>query len=281
MATQAVEVPINTWPDFLKHCDGLDIGSPLNPAYWFRGQADATWLLQPALARAPLKAGLNAQQTIQLEKAARQRFRKLAHLHLPSTVLPQEKDIVTWWMLMQHYGVPTRCLDWTDSPFVALYFAVQEEWDLPGAVWIVHPNTVMTSFLKTLTKKYMDKLTKDSSKAFLDPNSKSLLYFLGPKTHTDRMAAQQTQTSICLQVLADQAKVIAEAIQDSKHHGALTKLIIPATLKPEFLHRLRTMNVTASALFPGIDGLGKSVAELIQLGCWHKTSGKHDAGKKE
>ena len=139
----------------------------------------------------------------------------------------------------------------------------------------------MASFEKTLKEKYMDKLAKGSREDFLDPKAKSVLYFLGPKTHTDRMAAQQTQTSICLQVLADQAKVIAEAIQDSKHPGALTKLIIPATLKPEFLHRLRTMNVTASALFPGIDGLGKSVAELIQLGCWHETSGKHDTEKKE
>jgi len=41
---------------------------------------------------------------------------------------------------------------------------------------------------------------------------------------------------------------------------------IPHDKKPEFLLRLKEMNITGATLFPGVDGLGQSVKELISLG---------------
>jgi FRG domain-containing protein len=51
--------------------------------------------------------------------------------------LPRRSDGLSWLFLMQHYGAPTRLLDWTENPLVALYFSVNEQLDQDGELWIL------------------------------------------------------------------------------------------------------------------------------------------------
>ena len=61
-------------------------------------------------------------------------------------------------------------------------------------------------------------------------------------------------------------RLLTEAAAATDRRLPFLKLIVPKDLKREFLRKLRRMNITAHALFPGLDGLGRSVGELIQLG---------------
>ncbi len=171
---------------------------------------------------------------------------------------------------MQHYGAPTRILDWTRSLFVALYFAVEEYSEKDGAVWAVHLRTV---------RKWMEKTYKDyrppgafdnEAEHYWNDSADERLYVLVPKTLTDRMGAQQTAFSISPNALCDHGQILYNATAEAEG-DVFTKILIPAGLKPECLRRLREMNVTARALFPGIDGLGRSAGELTKLRCWRPT----------
>jgi len=93
---------------------------------WFRGHGDADWKLTP-------KLYLGAD-----EEEIRHEFQSRA-LQLIQNRFPADRW--EWYFLMQHYGAPTRLLDWTENVLVALYFAVE---DHPGthdaAVWILDPD---------------------------------------------------------------------------------------------------------------------------------------------
>lgn len=88
-------------------------GVPVPPV-WFRGQANADHNLLPAMGREPSLLGR--------EVALLNRFKQNAHAMLGQ----QPESDWDWLFLARHHGLESRLLDWTESPLVALYFAVSE-----------------------------------------------------------------------------------------------------------------------------------------------------------
>jgi FRG domain len=98
---------------------------------WWRGHGDSRWCLQPGVFR----DGRNHL----FETNAASRFAQGAvavHEKCPSI-----NDGPAWLFLMQHHGLPTRLLDWTESALVAAFFAVGAEHDgVPGTLWALDPH---------------------------------------------------------------------------------------------------------------------------------------------
>jgi hypothetical protein len=93
-------------------------GESITKETWvFRGLKDKNYDLKPTIERE------NGDRTA-LETYISAEFGARAHSHLKASV---PKDRQTRLALMQHYGIPTRLLDFTYSPFVALYFSIEEE----------------------------------------------------------------------------------------------------------------------------------------------------------
>ena len=89
---------------------------------FFRGHADANWKLESSLERV-LGKSWSAEKARRYEDYSIRTFKSKFHLYDRENITPTTK--LEWMSLMQHYGVPTRLLDFTESPYVALYFALE------------------------------------------------------------------------------------------------------------------------------------------------------------
>jgi len=261
------EIRIESWIDLLSVFESLTIHKDRH-IWYLRGQANCEWSPTPSLCRHFKDSPISKNKAYGIEMSALRTFQSQAHLHVRNDILSTISSIPSWWMLMQHYSCPTRLLDWTSSPFVATYFAVEQEIDVDGAIWFFAGPILDT----LMTKKY-GKMRDFLDKIIESEHAVPAVYPIEGTFHTERSAAQQALFTICCDAQGDHGEIIADTLALSyKGDGNLlyqfTKLIIPAELKYEFLSRLYTMNITAKTLFQGADGIGRSVAEIIRLRIW-------------
>lgn len=258
------------------------ITDPLSKTYIYRGQANAEWSLTPTLTRLCRVLDVDRPEALRIEELLHQRFRNRVHLHLESQYLPtgfgtllQSTGRLAWWSIMQHYRAPTRLLDWTNSPLVALYFACSESWETDGAVWMVQ-----RSHLNDHGERMYGGLPKDQIESWTSADPPPLVAGFDPTRPTDRMVAQQGAFTVSQDLLLDHAEGIAGQLPDSEGppDGVFkvnrVRYLIPAELKASLLRLLHHMNVGAASLFPGIDGLGLEMAETVRL---HRTGESDDS----
>ncbi|MGH8727589.1 MAG: FRG domain-containing protein [Burkholderiales bacterium] len=258
-------IEIDSWQRFSSIADRLIFARPHDAPYVMRGQADEAWALSPSLLRL-FPANVTAADALAVERISLEEFRAQAHLHLSAAVLPNsfpQPALPEWWALMQHHHAPTRLLDWTRSPYVAAYFAIEQEPEKAGAVFVVHSPTASRAFAEAFSGAGVNN---DQLK---DPQASQALLFWEPLKKSDRFVAQQGYFSFSVNVLGAHDRLIAEQCEEAKRKASqkmfFEKWIIPPNLKLEFLRKLRAMNIAAHSLFPGIDGLGRSLGEVAKL----------------
>lgn len=258
---------LDNWKEFASHAATISEKARRHPSYFFRGQPDAAWELTSRLLRT-LPPGTSTKSALDLEQLALDEFRSQAHLHYDPANLPATAtgdDLIEWWALMQHHGAPTRLLDWTTSVYVAAYFAVESVMDKAGAVFVVHAASASRTCYRALGNPPV--LTTDQARKSDAP---AVALFTSPRRKSQRLAAQQGQFSLSPLIDGHHDRIItascAEALSERPGMLALSKWIVPSAQKRDFLHHLREMNITANTLFPGLEGLGRAVTELVQTG---------------
>ena len=169
-----------------------------------------------------------------------------------------------WLALGQHHGLPTRLLDWTYSPYVALHFATGnlDAFDRDGVVWAidyVRAHEQLPDPLRELLEQEGANVFTPELLAQAAPGFRELerladhpfCLFLEPPSLDDRIVNQYALFSL----LSTPSSSLDEWL--GGRHDLLRKIVVPAELKWEVRDKLDQANITERVLFPGLDGLSR------------------------
>ena len=211
----------------------------------FRGQSQADWPLYCTLSRYFISFGLHKDALPLQEERILRIFKRKAHLLL--THIPSDDNPLEWLALMQHHGAPTRLLDFTWSPYVAAFFALQRA-TKNAAIWAIFPPRLERPIDSFLTAHYEDD--------FL-PNTKKILAIGEPSRMNQRMVAQ-AGTFVIPGILHEPAELLAPS-------EAIVKIVLQADkMRRKAMEELYNMNITNATLFPGLGGLARSLAYELE-----------------
>lgn len=249
------DIVVSSWEDL---CEKLYLNSwkeglqRFRTDYAFRGVSDKSYELKNRFLR-------NCGDDENLEFHLLRNFKKYAKLNRQS--LASDWDLVT---IGQHYGLPTRLMDWTYSPFVAVHFATSnlEKFDKDGAIWMVDfvkaksvlPETLRKALKASGSNTFTIDLLDETIPHLTDFDSLSIsnfALFFEPPSIDERIVNQYAFFSVMSSptALMDDWLIL--------NNEFYYRIIIPRELKWEVRDKLDQANITERLLFPGLDGLAK------------------------
>jgi hypothetical protein len=214
---------------------------------WWRGQPKAVpeWKLRPKIYRKEYSTMVERSMCGRFVNKARARYSKC----------PNRTDWVSWLFLMQHYGLPTRLLDWSESPLVALYFAVQEG-ECDGTLWGLDASILNKFQIKK-------DVILDGGNDIVKPLFWSA--FSGDKTNVKIISVLTDQFDLRHMVQSSVFTIhgISAPLDELPNaEDFLMKIEIPKDVKRYFRGVLKLFGITESYLFPDLEHLAKEVKEL-------------------
>ena len=227
------------WKEFYKHTEGAsNSGLPTI----FRGVSKKKYKLIPSIGR-DTENGTHGDINT-LENNLITEFKRLS--------IPELKNVpkldIEWLFLAQHYGLPTRLLDWSSNPMVGLFFAVCGNDDIDGALYIAkHQVTDQYERYDYKTADITEEERKiPISQVFGIPDQGTVI-FSRPK-YTDQRYINQKSVFSCP---ADPFKPL-----EIEH---CIKLIIKHEHKIDIRNMLKTMGISHSYIYPGLGGIAKEI----------------------
>jgi len=257
MNHQVREVQINSWKDF------RDIVESEKFNNWaFRGQQNATWSLDSALARHLKNFKIHPEAWKTQEERIMRIFRRKAYTYNHLTNIPGEDCYFEWLALMQHHGAPTRLLDFTWSPYVAAFFALERATGA-AAVWAIYPPKIHDARARRLQPgqkveiNEIDQWINQHYEEFFLANQEEIVLIGEPYRMNQRLIAQ-SGTFLIPGVLHKPVEEILTSRDFSKDLVVKFTLHAP-TMRKAAMESLYRMNITSATLFPDLDGLARSL----------------------
>ena len=251
--------------DLLRHLNDLP------NSFFYRGQADASWSLQSSLERI-IGASWSIEKAQKFEDYSINQFRSKFHLYDRENIQPESK--LAWLSIMQHYGVPTRLIDFTESPYVALYFALEAHNLQSGkniALYALNYSEIMDKsieFIKCKDKDFKEtRLTvfEQQDKIFedvVDRFSYDIAWIAEPKQLNARLDRQAGSF-----LLSGNRGLKVENVLSSELYARTQciKYVISPELFSGIFTLLRKMNITSKSLYGNLDGLARSIKMQLQI----------------
>lgn len=221
-----------------------------NKIWWFRGHSDNSWPLLPSIWR---------EYSKEQEAYMSQEF--LFKAKARSNRVVQADDRSEWISIMQHHGLPTRLLDWSKSPLIALYFAVHNYHrhstaisDHDACIWMLCPGRLNKQFWEEDLIYPLNSNTALNliNQAFYTDQNENygILATSAIETH-GRMVMQQSAFTI------HSEQMPLDKMPNSKNW--LKKLIIPQERLSDIAMELELLGIRLSNVFPDLDNLSTEI----------------------
>jgi hypothetical protein len=242
---------LESWEAFLKLI--------VNPPYsnWaFRGERDERWPLYSSLSRYFQNFGVTRAAWPEQEGRILRIFKRKAHQFLEKP--PGPDDDFQWLALMQHHGAPTRLIDFTWSPYVAAFFALERTL-ADGVVWAMNPVRIEST--RSSKPVRMDPRAKGNFRRYFLNGNHRFIWMGEPHTMNRRLIAQSGTFVVpgALDI------PIEEILGKAGQQNILAKFILTNAVREIGMRELYRMNITYATLFPDLDGLAKSLAYELEF----------------
>jgi hypothetical protein len=212
---------------------------------------------------------ISHEELLDDEEELRHEFKRRGQHFIVGEDLPSND--YEWYFLMQHYGAPTRLLDWTDGALLALSFAVEHRLKLSdsdrqqhAAVWVLDPAWLNE---KTIHRRYgvegVVLLNWEIAEEYLlelfegKTLKKKFPIAIDPTHVSRRLAAQRARFTIHGTMANGIEKVFAE-----DRSPRISKIIVDRMHIPKIRKSLETCGISYTSLFPDLAGLGKELQRL-------------------
>lgn len=220
---------------------------------WFRGHADATWELLPGF----MRSTTDTSETTLLN-----RFRQSA------AMLADRRPVSSfdWTFLMQHYGVPTRLLDWSESPLIAMYFAI-EDWasrpDVDAALWCLWPTALNkhANIVDKIEGQYIPSFEDEELQSYsTDSLRQNTRIELFPVATIATRNNARIQAQMGTFTIHHNKKIPIEVVGDGAHVAQYT---IPHGAREQIARELKLLGMTRFSLFPELASVGAILKEMM------------------
>jgi FRG domain len=244
----------------------------------FRGQASSQWPLSTNLERNGRRWGVERKAFRHQEMAILTEFQRRAHHYLPDS--PGADQELEWLSLIQHHGGPTRLLDFTHSPYVAAFFAMETA-DEEAAVWAIDEYHLRYSLAEVfeIDPESNPERIQLAHKVLRGQVSARAVIPVEPFRLNQRMALQQGVFLLpCMLEESFEVNLFgafgedppltdgepercanADELITRMSRVPVLKIRLPTRMHPEAITNLARMNVNAASLFGGLDGFARSL----------------------
>ena len=245
---------INNIDDLLRFVKELDT-SHEGLRLWYRGDDCSDRPLIPSIQR--------TERSMKLERYMTNDFYIRAHQIMNNP--PVKHNYAAWVSIMQHYGLPTRMLDWSRSPLVAAFFATEDYALTPGTdatIWVLVPDLFneMMGFGRCIYPIDADTTQEMLLPAFKhnhhNPELVDRILAVSSIDNNLRMYSQQANFTVHNSV---------RRLQDICDEDILYKVVIPHDKKQYFLDSLRVFGITESFVYPDLDHISKDLKRYYDI----------------